>query len=375
MKFFSNSAINLSYIHSGLQTFAENVGGIFVFVFLLKSGISAPTIFATLGAIFLLRIIFRRTVVPVVKRIGLRNGLIVGTTMVALSYLLVAQVDGVGPILFVFIVFDALSTTFYWTCHHAFLAKLGDNEYRGSQVSVREAINAVMGIVAPLFGSFLLIYGGKGSAFLVAALVEVLAIVPLLGTLNPKIANHAVIDPATIKYARRLFGSDGVTTAFFFFTWIMALFQTLGENFGSFGGTIALASLVGAVMSLVMGRVIDLGHHKRSVQFAYGAIAISIIFKAFAFTTPWAAIAATAFAAVAAPIYMPVLMTRVYNMAKSSACPLRFQVAAEGAWDMGTGFGCLVTAGFLWLGLGYFWPLLMGLVGVGMGYKLMVSEV
>jgi MFS transporter, DHA1 family, inner membrane transport protein len=374
MKFFNNSTINRTYIHAGLQTFAENVGGIFVFVYLLKSGIPAPLVFAALSAIFLLRIIFRQSVVPVVKRIGLRNGLVLGTSMVAFSYLLLTRVNGVGPMLFVFIAFDGLSTSFYWTCHHAFVSKLGDNEHRGSQVSVREAINAAMGIVAPILGSFMLIYGGKGSAFFVAALIEGLAIVPLLGAPNPRIADHAVIDPASKKYAQRLFGADGVTTAFFFFTWIMALFQSLGENFGAFGGTIALASLVGAVASLLMGRFIDLGHHKRSVQIAYGAIALSIIFKALAFATPVAAIAATAFAAIAGPLYMPVLMARVYNMAKTSACPLRFQVAAEGAWDLGTGLGCLLAAGFLWAGLGYFWPLMLGLVGVGVGYKMMMQD-
>jgi DHA1 family inner membrane transport protein len=371
MKFFSNSNINRSYFHSGLQTFAENVGGIFVFVYLLKSGIQAPLVFAALGFIFFSRILFRQAVVPVVKRIGLRNGLILGTAMVAVSYLFVSQVNGIGPMFFVFIAFDGLSSAFYWTCHHAFLSKLGDNEHRGSQVSVREAINAVMGIIAPLLGSFLLIYVGKGSAFIVAALIEALAIVPLLGTPNSKIAEHAVIDSETKIYAQRLFATDGFTFSFYLFTWFIAIFQTLGENFAAFGGTIALASLVGAAASLVMGRVIDLGHHKRTVQIAYGAMALSVIFKAFAYSTPWAAIAATAFAAIAAPLYMPVLMSRVYNMAKSSACPLRFQVAAEGAWDLSTGLGCCIAGLFLWAGLGYFWPLLMGLASVAMGYRLM----
>ncbi len=375
MQFFTNSTINRSYIHAGLQTFAENAGGVFVFVYLLKSGLTVPIVFTALAAIFMLRIFIRRSVVPVVKQIGLRNGLILGTLMVAASYLLVAQVQGVGPVLFFFVVFDALSTSFYWTCYHAYVSKLGDSEHRGAQVSVREAINAIMGIVAPLLGSFMLVYAGKGSAFYAAAAIEALAILPLLGAPNHRIADHAVIDPSSQSYASKLFFTDGVITAFFFFTWIIALFQTLGENFGSYGGTLALAGLIGAVMSLVMGRLIDLGHHKSSVQIAYGAIAISIAIKAFAFATPWTAIVATAVGAVAAPLYMPVLMSRVYNMAKASACPLRFQVAAEGAWDLGNGLGCLAAALITWAGFGYFWPLLLGLVGAAAGYAIMNKPV
>jgi MFS transporter, DHA1 family, inner membrane transport protein len=370
VQFFNNSAINRTYVHAGLQTFAENVGGVFVFVYLLKAGLTVPIVFTALAAIFFLRIAIRQSVVPVVKRIGLRNGLIFGTLLVAASYLLVAQVQGVGPMLFFFVVFDALSTSFYWTCYHSYVATLGDSEHRGAQVSVREAINAIMGITAPLIGSFLLVFVGKGSAFLVAACVEALAVLPLLNAPNHRIADYAVIDASTKKYSAQLFCTDGVITAFFFFTWIIALFQTLGENFGAYGGTLALAGLIGAVMSLVMGRLIDLGHHKRSVQIAYGAIALSIAIKAFAYATPWMAIAATAFGAVASPLYMPVLMARVYNMAKASACPLRFQVAAEGAWDLGTGMGCLAAAALTWMGFSYFWPLLLGLVGAAAGYQI-----
>ncbi len=49
MQFFNNGAINRSYVHAGLQTFAENVGGVFVFVFLLKAGLTVPIVFTVLG--------------------------------------------------------------------------------------------------------------------------------------------------------------------------------------------------------------------------------------------------------------------------------------------------------------------------------------
>ena len=75
MRFFDNSTINRTYVHAALQTFAENVGGVFVFVSLLKAEITVPVVFTALAAIFFLRIALRQSVVPVVKRIGLRRGL------------------------------------------------------------------------------------------------------------------------------------------------------------------------------------------------------------------------------------------------------------------------------------------------------------
>ncbi len=374
MPFFDNSSINRLYIHAALQTFAENVGGVFVFVYLIKAGISAPLVFAALAALFLLRIALRQIVLPVVKRIGLRNGLVLGTLMVSLSYLLLIAVDGIGPMLFVFIVFDALSTAFYWTCHHAYVAQLGDEKNRGAQVSAREAINALMGIIAPLVGSFLLVYAGHFYAFAAAAAIEAMAVLPLMSAPNSRVLDRAVLEPKTRRFASLLFFTDGLIISSFFFTWVIALFQTLGENFGAYGGTLAFAGLIGAVMSLGVGRMIDLGHHKRSVQIAYGAMALAIILKAISFASPWNAIAASAFGAIAFPLYMPVLMSRIYNMAKASTCPLRFKVATEGAWDLGTGLGCLIVALLTAAGFSYFWPLLLALVGCAAGYGLMQNK-
>jgi MFS transporter, DHA1 family, inner membrane transport protein len=110
------------------------------------------------------------------------------------------------------------------------------------------------------------------------------------------------------------------------------------------------------------------------VQIAYGAMALAIVIKALSFSAPWSAVAANAFGAVAFPLYMPVLMSRIYNMAKASACPLRFKIATEGAWDMGTGLGCLSVALLTWLGTSYLWPLLLALVGCAAGYALMQNK-
>ena len=47
-------------------------------------------------------------------------------------------------------------------------------------------------------------------------------------------------------------------------------------------------------------------------------------------------------------LYIPTLMTAVYNQAKRSPCALRFHMAAEGGWDAGAASGCMLAAGLLW---------------------------
>ena len=60
--------------------------------------------------------------------------------------------------------------------------------------------------------------------------------------------------------------------------------------------------------------------------------------------------AANAAAALAGALYMPTLMTAIYNLAKDSPCAMRFQIAADGGWDAGAAAACLTAAAILQLG-------------------------
>jgi len=46
-------------------------------------------------------------------------------------------------------------------------------------------------------------------------------------------------------------------------------------------------------------------------------------------------------------LYVPSLMTVVYNEAKHSPCPFRFQFVAEAGWDIGAATASLLVAGLL----------------------------
>ena len=60
-----------------------------------------------------------------------------------------------------------------------------------------------------------------------------------------------------------------------------------------------------------------------------------------------------------APMLSTVMMTRVYNLAKESPCPLRFHMATEAGWDLGATGGCLAAAALLWNGASFATPLLL----------------
>jgi MFS transporter, DHA1 family, inner membrane transport protein len=369
MRIFDNSNVNKAYLQSSFAMLAYAMGEIFSFAYLLKAGFSVALVFCAMAGWALLRLVLRRLLLPAVLKFGLRNCLIFGTLVDAIAFMIVSQISAPGPLLGAYIFCFAVGNGFYWACYHAMIAMIGDAEHRGAQVSFKEAISALLGIVGPLLSAFLLINFGPVVAFVVPSILLLISTIPLFGIFTPPILIHATLAPEARKQVFDIFFADGLRAAANYYVWSIALFQVLGESFSAFGAVLAAASVVGAIMSLGIGKLIDIGHQKKASQIAFAVMAAAVALKTIGFGTAWIAIAASTVSAVALPLYASVMMTRVYNLSQQSTCPLRFQIVGEGAWDVGVAFGCLLAAMLAYMGFGYFWPLLLGFVGCWLGYK------
>ncbi|MBV9150543.1 MAG: MFS transporter [Alphaproteobacteria bacterium] len=344
MAFFRNSAVNLLNLHYGIHCITLYGGGAFFLIYLLRAGLSIPAVLLSLALILVGRFVVRPFVIILAARFGLRAMVIAGTLLSAVQYLFLAEVHGVGLVLALLIAVAAVGDMVYWTAYHAYFAALGDNEFRGHQIGVREAIAAVVGIVSPLATGWMLVAFGPRMAFGATAIVTALAALPLLGTPTVAVARHVSGGFKAALPGVLLFMADGWLGVGFLFVWQIALFLSLGESFLGYGGALAFAALVGAVASLTLGRHIDAGHGKRAVWYAVIAIAAIIVLRAIATGHPAFAVLANAVGAFGACLYIPTVMSAVYTLAKQSPCTLRFHVATEGGWDAGGSSGLLVAA-------------------------------
>lgn len=350
MAFFGNSAVNRVNFHSGVHAVAVGAGGLFYFAYLLHAGVSVPMTLAAFAAISAGRFCLRPLILPLGKRWGLKPLVIAGGLLEACQYPILAEVHGLDLWLLALCTATAVSGTLYWPSYHAYFAALGDAEHRGQQIAVREAISAIVGIVAPLVGAWALVTGGPRITFAAVALVQVLSVLPLLGAPNVAVAAYA---PGLFRAARSglvLFVTDGWIGACFWYVWQVALFVSLGRSLTGYGGAMALAALVGAVAGLVLGRHIDKGGGRRAVVLAYTATSALALLRALSVGSPWLAIAANAPGPFVAALLLPAEMTAVYNLAKASPCPLRFHILTEGGWDLGAASGALIAAGLAALG-------------------------
>ncbi len=276
---------------------------------------------------------------------------------------LLAEVHGLGPALVALCVVAALGDTLYWSSYHAYFAALGNHEHRGSEVGAREAVAAVVGIASPLLTGWALVAFGPLVAFGATSVLLLLAALPLMFTPDVPVAAHA---PGAFRAAipgMKLFLADGWIAAGYYFLWQIALFLSLGESFVAFGGALALAALVGAVAGLFLGRLIDAGHGETAVVYAIGTLVVTTLLRALAPGHALLAVIANALGALVVCLYMPTLMTAVYNQAKRSPCTLRFHVATEGAWDVGGAAGLLLSAALAVWGVPLSVALLLPLVG------------
>ncbi|MGB6534812.1 MAG: hypothetical protein WBF58_02500 [Xanthobacteraceae bacterium] len=343
--FFANRDLNRLAVHSALQQLAWGLLSAFSAVFLARQGLSPAAIFLCLGAIIALRFAIRPAVLISVRAIGLRATLIVGTFLYAVQSPLLAPVHGLDLALLVYCVAAAAAQAFYWTCYHAMFAAIGSAGDRGSQVGWRQLLVAIAGAAGPALGGVALTIAGPWAAFGAAGLVECIAIVPLIGVASPRIAIAA--PPAAWALYKRgilLLGSDGWIFNTSGWSWNLIMFASLNGRYDAFGGSLAVLALAGAASGVVLGRFIDRGHVRRATWINAATLAGTLVAKAVCGSETIAVLVVALGTTALGGLYIPSLMTAIYNEAKASPCPFRFHFAAEVGWDVGGAAGCLAAA-------------------------------
>lgn len=371
MAFFHNRTVNLLNLHSVIGSVALGGGGAFYSVYLLEAGLSVPVVLLASAVTFALRLALRVFLLPLAIRIGLRRTVIAGAILMAASWSFLVGVHGIGWGLFWLVLTSALADTVYWPSFHAYFAALGDAEHRGQQLAIQVSAAATLGIVSPLAAAWLLVTFGPAVTFGVTGVIQLLAAIPLLWTPDVAIARHA---PGAFRAAlsgAMLFVADGWVAAGYFVVWQIALFLALGQSYMAYGGALALAALVGAAGGLVLGRLIDSGRGTRAVWYSVSLLVLVIAMRAGVLGHPVLAVAANAMGALVGCLYVPTLMTAVYNQAKRSPCVLRFHIAAEGGWDVGVTTGLSLAAALTWFGFPIAYGILIALAGAATVFVLL----
>lgn len=209
------------------------------------------------------------------------------------------------------------------------------------QVGLRQILMAAAAVLGPALGGVALAAFGPWAAFGAAAIVELAAIMPILALDEVSSAPTAPLGGfAAVKTGALLFATDGWISNTAVLAWNIIMFRALDARFDAFGGALAAAALAGAAFGAVLGRFIDLGHARKALWFSAAAYGLNLVIKSACGENPVVVVTVAVLTTLLTGFYIPALMTAFYNDAKLSPSPLRYQIAAEGAWDAG---GVLVT--------------------------------
>ena len=319
----------------------------FIGAYLLRSGFSLSAALASYALYLAVRSGFRLVCLRVVRRAGYPAALRLGTALMALQFL--PLMGAANPVCFgLWILCVALGEALFWPVYHAATAITCEDGARGRQVGLRMTITALANVTAPLLGAWLLVRWGAAAEFGLGCALGLLAVVPLclVGDL-PAGPVSAARDAfrGLDRRAFTAFAGDGWLSAGTMFAWPMVLFVALGSHYTALGATAAASGLVGAAGSTLCGRGIDRGRRGTYLWVVCAVLAASVAARSAASLSVWTAVAANLSAAAVGAVYVPVLMSFMYDRAKLSGAAFRFHIAMEAAWDAGAFCGCLTAAG------------------------------
>ncbi len=347
MTYFSNAAVNRLAAHSSLHQLSWSLSGVFLGVFLLRAGVPPPQVLAVLAGVLALRFVMRPLVLPSVTAWGLRRTLLLGTLISSTQALALIRVAGLDWALIVYVLLTGLGDVLYWTTYHTLFARLGDAQNRGAQVGARGFFWMIANVAGPVIGGATLTLVGPWAAFGLAAAAGALAVIPLMGMADVPVATDGRHSFRAVRHGAALFLTDGFINCGAAVVWDIITFTALDQRYDAFGGLLSAAAIAGALGGMAFGKLLDGGHARRAVWISVAIFSGLLIVKALSAGSGTGVVLATLTANALGGLYVPTLMTAVYNEAKASPCAFRFHFVAEGAWDLG-GIASLLGAAAAW---------------------------
>lgn len=221
-----------------------------------------------------------------VARFGPERSIAISTVFLVLYYtslLLVADWQiffWVAPVMF------ALQKTFYWPAYHTDFMVASDQGERGKEFSGLWSLSTLMYILGPAFGGLIITIYGFPGLFTFVILTIIVSSAPLfIRKIKPpgeKFSYWASFcQPFTRLHVRSMLGYLALGEELILLV-IWPIFIALTFNsFASIGGAVAAATLVTALVTLYIGRLIDRGQRPVALRWA------SIVTAVGWFIRPW----------------------------------------------------------------------------------------
>lgn len=116
------------------------------------------------------------------NRFGYENSMFLGTAFYVFFYISLFFIPNYPFLFYVAAIVCTLQKTFYWTGFHADFAHNSEDKEEGREISSVNVSNAIMFILGPIIGGFIVNYFGFAVLFLVVSILFLVSNIPMLLT-------------------------------------------------------------------------------------------------------------------------------------------------------------------------------------------------
>lgn len=251
------------YVTGFLKKFAQGLVGVFIPIYMIRSGYSVQAVFLYFALVYGFNAIFSIFSAKLTARLGPKHVMRLGFFLQFITALLLSNFDSLPmPVLLVSIV-HAASASFYWLPYHVYFSKIKHTVKGGQQVSWLQAMEKIGSMIGPVLGGVLATFFGGAALFYMAAFILAVAIVVLMISPEPMDTKQK------LDYKNLLNFKDWRTTVSYsafiseesiaIIVWplFLAVAVFSSDNYLRIGSIISIATIFSTLVALPIGKLLD----------------------------------------------------------------------------------------------------------------------
>ncbi|MBL8030145.1 MAG: MFS transporter [Candidatus Doudnabacteria bacterium] len=171
-----------------------------------------------------------------------------------------------------------LSKTFYWPGFHSLMARYADRDQVGREFGVVYSLISLTHIAGPLFAGFMSQRFGFTITFIITSVIYTLSLVPLFRAreiFTPKVYEYSQTWEMYKSYPKKFLGYLGFGEEMLALNIWPIFIYIIVKDFERAGALATVASLLAAVLALIIGKVTD--QYSKRVLIRIGAFFGSIV--------------------------------------------------------------------------------------------------
>ncbi|MFC1613510.1 MFS transporter [Patescibacteria group bacterium] len=253
------------YISISIKAFAVSMIAVFepIFLYSIFNSIQKVILFYIL--VYLINFFILPLGAKISCKYGFEHAILFSVPAVIVYLFLLFQITNYHFLFYVAPIALAIYKSIYWTAHHADFAHYGKSSQRGSEVSVYYSLNALVKIVGPLIGGFIIAIFGFEVLFLLVSVIMFCSAIPLFTSKEIFQQSHLSYWKAIRRFFKPYanyttraklafmgYGADFVGMI----CWPIFIFMVV-KDYKVMGILITLSLLVSCIISLIIGKAID----------------------------------------------------------------------------------------------------------------------